>query len=293
MTHDTIRRAHDLVEELRAEIDFEIDDVIANILRDLPDDYFRRLNRVEQIKHLKTLLAISICQLDSEIVLRSDDGRHVAVIARQDYPGLLAKILRNLPAKRKLIEAQIFTSKAHDFIIDLFEFETPEPANATPVVEAHEIEGLVDSICDSLGVEREQVAEFVSHCPASSHVFSSPEVVMDHFLAYLELQKTNEVYVGLRASESEISEHESAGISQLTIATKHLTAREVFQRSAEFLAEKSIEIEEAFLNDLSTQDENSSVSSFLVSPSDGENKAESELDPEIVKELVAILNSAK
>ena len=127
MIEDTTRRALDLVEELRAEIDFEIDDVIADILRDLPDEYFQRLRRSDQLKHLKTLLAISICQLDNQISLRSKDDRHIAVIGRQDYPGLLAKIVKRLPSEEPLIAAQIFTSKAHKFIIDLFEFEVPNP----------------------------------------------------------------------------------------------------------------------------------------------------------------------
>ncbi|MFK7767931.1 MAG: hypothetical protein AB8B55_11975 [Mariniblastus sp.] len=292
MTEDTTRRAHDLVEELRADIDFEIDDVIANIVRDLPDDYFERLKRAEQLTHLKTLLALNICQLNSEIMLRSDDERHVAVIARQDYPGLLAKILRHLPTKHKLIEAQIFTSKAHDFIIDLFEFESPDAESREPAVESHEIETLVDSIQQSLGVPREQVVDFVSHYPKSSHVFNSPDVVKEHFLALLELQKTNEAYIGLRPIEGETPE-----LVQLTIATNHLTAREVFQRSAEFLAGKSFEIEEAFLNDLSvSQDENSSVSSFLISSTPGNNEIEGEtpvLDAKMVEELAFGLKSVK
>ena len=36
-------RTYDLVEELRADIDFELEDVITEIVRELPEDYFQRV----------------------------------------------------------------------------------------------------------------------------------------------------------------------------------------------------------------------------------------------------------
>ena len=67
MNENPTNRMYDLVEELRADIDFELDDVITHIVRDLPEDYFHRLKRKDQLIHLKALLAISFCQLEEEI----------------------------------------------------------------------------------------------------------------------------------------------------------------------------------------------------------------------------------
>lgn len=268
MTEDTARRAYDLVEELRAEIDFEIDEVIAEIIRDLPDDYFRRLKREDQLKHLKTLLAISICHLDQEIVLRSDDGRHVVVIARQDYPGLLANILSRLPADRPLIEATIFSSKAHNFIIDLFEFET-EPSvpadgeTADPVffhatVEPHVIANTIDQVSTKLGLPNDAVAKFVNQYPPGSNTLESPDEIAEHYAAHLELHGDRKLFVSWKQG-SEPSH------GRLTIATREFTAREVFQRAAEFFAQRSLDIEEAFLNDLTYPDgSHGSISSFAI-----------------------------
>ena len=266
MIEDTTRRALDLVEELRAEIDFEIDDVIADILRDLPDEYFQRLRRSDQLKHLKTLLAISICQLDNQISLRSKDDRHIAVIGRQDYPGLLAKIVKRLPSEEPLIAAQIFTSKAHKFIIDLFEFEVPNPngINDKAMVDLHEIETAVDKVSEELGVEREKIAEFVAQYPRTSQVLSSPTMIKVHFKAYMKLRELNKPYINW---------HVSQGAARLTVATNKMRAREVFRRSAEFLAEKSLDINSAFLNDLavsqSGSDDRAAIASFAVSNSNG------------------------
>ncbi len=266
MIEDTTRRALDLVEELRAEIDFEIDDVIADILRDLPDEYFQRLRRSDQLKHLKTLLAISICQLDNQISLRSKDDRHIAVIGRQDYPGLLAKIVKRLPSEQPLIAAQIFTSKAHTFIIDLFEFEVPNPdgINDSAMVDRHEIESAVDQVATELGVDRERIAEFVDQYPRTSQVLTSATMIRVHFQAYVKFQERNESYINWYVSE---------GTARLTVATDKMPAREVFRRSAEFLAEKSLDIDSAFLNDLvgshSGQNDRAAIASFAVSNSNG------------------------
>ena len=281
MTEDTMRRAYDLVEELRADIDFEIDEVIADIIRDLPDDYFRRLKRSDQLTHLKTLLAISVCQLDQEIMLRTNDDRHIAVIARKNYPGLLAKILKRLPKDQPLLEAQIFTSKTHNFIIDLFEFHSEGNESDLEQVEVHLIESTIESVVKMTGAPYQDVAEFVSHYPKHSQVLTSAEEIQEHFRAYMETQLNNDVAVHWKAAPEQ-------GLARLTIATDHLTAREVFQRSAEFLAQKSSDIEEAFLNELAIGDDNhASVCSFIVSAEQGDLTAE----PVVQNELVDFLKS--
>lgn len=264
MTQDTVRRALDLVEDLRADIDFEIDDVITEIIRDLPDDYFRRLRRSDQLKHLRALLAISICQLDNEIMLRSKDDRHVAVIARQDYPGLLAKILERLPSDRPLIKAQIFTSKAHNFIIDLFEFDSASenPDAEAAVADVRAVETSVDQVADSLGVERAKVAEFVSYYPPASPVLTLADEIQEHYQAFVELEVSKNLFVSWRVEPNE-------PIGKLTVATNQMSAREVFARSAGFLAAQSLDVGKAFLNDLSLGDSKlASIASFSVSSSD-------------------------
>lgn len=259
MPENTVRRAHELVEELRADIDFEIDDVIADIVRGLPDDYFSRLRRSDQLKHLKTLLAISICHLDNEIVLRSKDDRQVAVIARQNYPGMLVKILKRLPNDQPMVGAKIFTSKAHDFIIDLFEFESDLGSGSEEEgLERFEVDNSIDEVALSLGVAREKVEAFIAHYPANSQVLNSTNTIKAHYLACDYVLKNGQPFVhwGIRSN----------GAARLTMASDKLTARELFQRSAEFLAEQTHDIEQAFLNDLTLDvSHRISIASFSVS----------------------------
>ncbi len=108
MSAETEQRAYEIVEELRADIDFELDDVITRIVRGLPEDYFTSLSRQDQLTQLKALLAMGVCNLKEEIMLRYDKGRHIAVVSRQNHPGLLANILQRLPRDSKLV-AQRFS----------------------------------------------------------------------------------------------------------------------------------------------------------------------------------------
>jgi UTP:GlnB (protein PII) uridylyltransferase len=257
MNENPTNRMYDLVEELRADIDFELDDVISNIVRDLPEDYFHRLKRKDQLTHLKALLAISFCQLEEEIMLRGTDGRHVAVVARQNYPGLLANILKRLPTDQTLVGAKIFTSKAHDFIIDLFEFDASQNGDSE-LVEPLVVVNTVNLVAQKTGRNVQTIDAFVAHYPTSSEILNSVDELCEHFLANEDLKQMD---VAVRLSKQAGSEK-----PRITIAANCLTAREVFQRSAEFLAREGLDIEQGFLNDLSTRrDCGVAISSFVLS----------------------------
>ena len=259
MSEDTIQRAHDLVEDLRAEVDFEIDDVIANIIRNLPEEYFRSLALDDQLTHLKALLAISICNLKTELTLRSEDGRHIAVVARQNYPGLLAKIISHLPTDQMLIGAKIFTSKTHDFIIDLFEFKSSSANDSIRPVTPLELEDLVLSVSKVTGKPQEQVAQFVSFYRPASRVLKSATIVREHFLAYEEARHSDDIAVRWIAEQED-------GTTKLIVSAGHLKPRELFLKITEFLTTENVDVEQAYLDDFRRGlRDHFAISSFLVS----------------------------
>lgn len=250
-------RTRNLVEELRADIDFELDDVVAKMVRGLSDDYFQSQPRRDQIKQLKALLAMGVCQLEEEITLRSEDGSRVAVVARRNYPGLLADILQRLPSDRPLVGAKIFTSKDHDFIIDLFEFQHD---NATVEPEApltSDLKYCAEDVQKSTGASRDDVDQFLRHYPAGSAVLSSPSEVTDHFLAFRATRHANDNSVRWSDVESELS--------RVTISAGSAKAKDVFQRTAAFLANHSLDIEHAFLHEFPLGDDSrTALASFLI-----------------------------
>ena len=274
MSAEIEQRAHEIVEDLRADIDFELDDVIARIVRGLPEDYFKMLSRDDQLRQLKALLAMGVCNLSEEIMLRSDDGQQIAVVARKNYPGLLANLLKRIPAELELIGAKIFTSTDHDFIIDLFEFKPIEKSAPTAPVDWVDLESTVEAVASKVGSPIDQVRDFVSQYHPGNRILSSPSDVADQFLVCLDSQRTKETAVRWISVGNERS-------SRVTVASSNRSARDVFRKTAEFLAMRAWDIDRAYLHDF-PREENAhmAVASFLVAgPASESNSTEIKISP--------------
>ena len=274
MSAEIEQRAHEIVEDLRADIDFELDDVISRIVRGLPEDYFKMLSRDDQLRQLKALLAMGVCNLSEEIMLRSDDGQQIAVVARKNYPGLLASLLKRIPAELELIGAKIFTSTDHDFIIDLFEFKPIEKSEPVAPVDWVDLESTIEAVVNKVGLPIEQVRDFVSQYHPGNRILSSPSDVADQFLVCLDSQRTKETAVRwISVGNGELS--------RVTVASSTRSARDVFGKTAEFLAMRAWDIDQAYLHDL-PREENAhmAVASFLVAG------PKTELNPSEIKNSV-------
>jgi UTP:GlnB (protein PII) uridylyltransferase len=256
MSIDPGQRAYRLVEELRAEVDFEIDDVISEIVRSLPEEYFLLLAHDDQLTHLKALLAISICHLRDRITLRSDNGRQVAVVARQNYPGMLARIIADLPTDQTLIGAKVFTSKSHDFIIDLFDFQS-DTENGSPNSISHlELADLITEVSQQTGVSEGRVRPFIEMYPQGNQAFESAADIVGHFRAFELARETGETVV--------CWQHENH--AKVTIASASASARDLFLASAKSLSNLHADIDQAFLYDFPLPDKagHIAVASFAV-----------------------------
>lgn len=274
MSSDTQQRAHSLVEELRAEVDFEIDDVIANIIRNLPEEYFASLAHQDQLTHLKALLAMRICNLKRELTLHSEDGRHIAVVARDNYPGLLAKIVTKLPDTQPLIGAKIFTSITHDFIIDLFEFRQEASQSPSHGPSQLDIEDTIGQVSQMTGMPVSEIKSFVASYPPGSHVLKLPSEVKEHFLAFREARKNKGTAV--RWIEKPDSE-----FSKITASTGKMRAKDLFLKTSAFLSQHQADIDQAFLDDFPIDETNHiAVSSFVI-------RVESSADPAELTQLLA------
>ena len=283
MSEEIEQRAYEIVEELRADIDFELDDVIARIVRGLPEDYFKMLSRDDQLRQLKALLAMGVCNLDEEIMLRSEDGRQIAVVARKNYPGLLANILKRIPSESQLIGAKIFTSTEHDFIIDLFEFKPNGDASQILPIDSHILETTIEQVAQLVGKPIDQIRQFVAHYHPGNRILSSPKDVAEQLLVFLDAEKSNETAVRW-------IDVEGADQSRVTISSGTLPARDVFRKTAEFLAKRSLDVEQAYLHDF-PMDHTSrmAIASFLVS---GPRPSDVALDPLDSSNASVVFNDA-
>ncbi len=233
---DSVRRVSDLIEEIRADIDFELDDAVTNIVRDLPDEYFDRINRETQVAHLKGLIASRICELNGELFLPSTDGSQIAVLGRKTYRGQLAFILSELPGKKtRLVGANIYTARSHGFILDVFEFETDQ----TPVVDATFSEEIVEKMASQTGSDQEVIRDFLGRIRTTSVKSPNLEKLTRFFNAY------QKVSVSHPAAVDQAADHD--GLCDIVVAIHSQEERQTFRSTAESLSGRSLDIEQAEL----------------------------------------------
>lgn len=258
MSQSPTSRTYELVEELRAEIDFELEDVITEIVRELPEEYFQRIKHADQIVHLKALLALSFCKLQEELMFRSSDGVHIAVIARQNYSGQLANILTRLPDDQALVGAKIFTSRSHNFIIDLFEFAAENLAIEDEPLLNQSMQSAAEELAVKLDQDVGCVAEFLSHYTPNSQILEHRSSLAEHYLTYLQLCQAGKPAVRVTATETQKQ-------IKVTVASRRLDARGLVHRVAEYLGQHSFDIERAYLNDLLFENEaHVAIASFRI-----------------------------
>lgn len=258
MTIEGTSRTYALIEELRADIDFELEDVITEIVRELPEDYFQRINHADQLVHLKALLALSFCKLQEELMFRSGDGIHIAVIARRNYSGQLADILNRLPRDQNLIGAKVFTSQSHNFIIDLFEFEAPSETESQQPHSDQALKTAAQALVARLDADVETIADFLSNYSPKNQILDQTTSLSEHFLAYQQLSTDKKPAV-------RVIETSTKNLIRLTTASQRIDARSLVYCVADYLGQASFNIERAYLNDLLFKDSvKVAIASFIL-----------------------------
>ena len=119
------------IQRVRQEIIDEMDGRIQETFRKLPAEYFREVPAEEYVQHFKALVAIEACDIRQEVRIRQRDGKRLTIVSRENYPGLLARFIQNLPTDRPLVGAKIFSSADRDFIVDVFDFQDAEADETT------------------------------------------------------------------------------------------------------------------------------------------------------------------
>ena len=235
-SESSARRVSDLIEEIRADIDFELDDAVTDIVRDLPEEYFQRMTHEQQVGHLKGLIASRICELNGELFLPSSDGSQIAVLGRKSYRGQLANILSQLPGREtRLVGANVYTAHSHGFILDVFEFETDQK----PSVNADFSGEVVEKLAQETTSDPEAVKEFLSRIRTTSAKSPDVKKLARFFRAYKQVGNEKPVVVD--------QGEDTAKLSNIVVAVHAQNERLTFQRTSESLSNVSLDIEQAEL----------------------------------------------
>ncbi len=265
--NEALRRVSDLIEEIRADIDFELDDAVTDIVRDLPEEYFERMSHEIQVTHLKGLIASRICELNGELYLPTADGSQIAVLGRNSYRGQLANILSELPGmKTRLVGANIYTARSHGFILDVFEFETDQH----PAVDASFSGEVIEKLSQATDSDSSATADFLSRIRTTRTKSPNLEKLARFFSVFQKVSPENPIAADQKEGSPELLD--------IVIAIHAQNERATFQRTTESLSGLSLDVEQAeliivrFENDAdepkSKRTDKTVLMNFLISCSD-------------------------
>ena len=251
MTNDTGQKglSDSQIQRVRQEIIDEMDGRIQETFRRLPTEYFREVPAEDYVQHFKALVAIEACDIRQEVLIRQRDGKRITIVSRENYPGLLARLIRNLPSDRPLVGAKIFSSADRDFIVDVFDFQDSVADEATLLQQTNIDDGRLDQIIEQVAKLTEapetEIRPFIERYHRSHAILESPEDLAHQYVALKETAHMNDIRV--------LCEPEAAGW-KITVSAASATTRTVLGRAANYFGLRDINIEKAVLENVLVQD---------------------------------------
>ncbi len=223
------------IQQLRSEIISQMDDRIADALQKLPQEYFEQIPQEDHLQHFKALVAIKVCDIRQEITIRHRNGKRITIVSHQNHPGLLARLIRDLPSDLPLVGAKIFTSTDEDFIVDVFDFQSDDSNNdvqSAPDFEKRK--GIVQAVANQTGAAVADVESFVNRYHQDHEILNSPEELSHQFVAFRETAHINDIFV--------LCPGQRDGLLKVTVSAASSTTRTMFERAADFFGNRNINI---------------------------------------------------
>ena len=237
------------IQRVRQEIIDEMDGRIQETFRKLPAEYFREVPAEDYVQHFKALVAIEACDIHQEVLIRQHDGKRITIVSRENYPGLLARLIRNLPTDRPLVGAKIFSSTDRDFIVDVFDFQDATVDPNAHVQEKSTDDGRLDQAIEQVvrltGAPEVEIRPFIERYNRSHAILESPKDLAHQYVALKETAHMNDIRV--------LCEPE-ADSWKITVSAASATTRTVLGRAANYFGLRDINIEKAVLENVLVQD---------------------------------------
>ena len=244
------------IQSLKQEIVDQMDDRIANIIGTMPSEYFAQLGDDERLAHFKALVAIKVCDIDQEIVLRKQDGSRVSFISCQNYPGQLARLMKELPDEHALVGANIFTSEDESFIADVFEFRIDSnrsSSNPTDIGDGQR-KKIVEKVMALTGHSRIAIENFINRYHQSHQILDSPEEIADQYVALKETEHINDIKAIWKMNPKKDGYSANNLTAKITVSAASSTTRAVLLRAATYFGRCGLDIRRAVCENVVVQD---------------------------------------
>jgi len=243
------------IQSLKQEIINQMDDRIAKIVGSMPSEYFEQMGDAERLEHFKALVAIKVCDIDQEIVLRKQDGSRVSVISCENYPGQLARLIKELSDEHPLVAANIFTSEDESFIVDVFEFRVEAEDLSAPVgpsdIKRSEI---VEKVMALTGRSQDEIENFINRYHHCHQILDSPEEIADQYVALKETEHINDIKAIWKLNRDSNGASSKIVSAKVTISAASSTTRDVMLRASTYFGRCGLDIRQAVCENVVVRD---------------------------------------
>lgn len=228
--------AEDMQRQFSQSLQEAADDVWSRFSQNMPERYFLETTRETQLSHLHVLTACQASGIDQDLVMRSKDGHTWTFLTGRSHPGQLGQMLDRLPSDRSLTSARAYTSKDGQWVLDIFELGEKSSQD----MDAQEFKELAQSLSQGLKSERQE--EFQRHLQgcAPEYLRAVPSAIAQvHFHLVRQARESGDVVVQWERINDQLD--------TVRLTVEGTEAQTYFRRCAQYLGQKGIDIQRAYV----------------------------------------------
>ena len=211
-------------------------------LEQMPLMYFQDTDEQTQLAHLRAIIAEKASGRPLELTLKTDDASEWTFMRPQDYPGVLAELMSELPWDRPLRAAKIHTAKDGNLVLDTFEFGEPDPFTAEHPQYKEKVEGTLAFAREHLPQWTEApIRAYLASCSEDYALTITPFRMSRHWQLVQKLTGTDGTTVAIEGEDD-------PNLCRIIVAVSNSTRRSMLQRIATRLSKSGINIHRAYLD---------------------------------------------
>lgn len=240
------------------------EEVVPWFVDQMPLVYFQDTDPASRLTHLRAIIAAKASGQPPTLTLRSEDESQWTYVRPQDYPGVLADVVAQLPVDRPLRAAKIHTARDGQLVVDVFEFGERQRFNPADHEQAKKLEQTIAYAREHLPSWTEpQIREHFTKCEADYVQTITPIRICAHYELFRRVSGTDGTAVLLEPEQD-------PGFSRIIVAVGNSRTRTMLERIAHRLSRHRVNVHRAHL-DLIQDPPNGQVSllSFVVSAPEG------------------------
>ncbi|MCA9290255.1 MAG: NAD-glutamate dehydrogenase [Phycisphaerales bacterium] len=218
------------------------EEVVPWFLGSMPRVYFQDTDPTEVSTHLRAIIAAKASGRPIEMTLRSKDGSRWTFMRQRDRPGVLARMVTELPHDRPLQAAKIHTTTDGTLCLDTFVFGESVPFDDRDPVQVAKLRETIDwAAANGKGFMTADITDYCTRCSAEYVLNITPLRMCKHMELLHSISGTDGATVVLE-SETDPTQ------SRVIVAVGNATTRIMLERVAARLSHSAINIHRAYLD---------------------------------------------